>query len=76
MEELKMSTKKYQLVECIVPNHFLQLGNHYLLDLFSLWCDCDGDAYANVYKITSDKSCGCWVGRYKLTHFWSITNLD
>lgn len=45
----------------------IKKGDFYYISRESIWIDCDGDAYGEVYSINND-----YIGQMRLSHFQSL----
>lgn len=61
-------------VECIKgrAHDNTKPGERYILDRQSIWIDCDGDAYGNIYNIINKT----FVSQVMISRFMTVKNLD
>lgn len=45
----------------------IKKGDYYYISRESIWNDCDGDAYGEVYSTDND-----YIGQMRLSHFQSL----
>ena len=45
----------------------IKKGDFYYISRESIWIDCDGDAYGEVYSTNND-----YIGQMRLSHFQSL----